>query len=707
MPRKCIPLILLSFMALLSVEAFCEQEVIFEQGENYNLGNEVSTLLAIWAGDLEGDRVPEILAGGIVYGPGTSKGTLIMIRRNEASSFASIPSQSRTLVITVGNALEGREREIVVGSQGLYIYSRTGRLLMERSTPGDVTALQVGNFRETELDEIIYGTSGGDVVYLTGFEPEYQFSMGETIEFIFHREQDTFYVVTSRSIDCRKADGEELWSHPVKGEIRSAVTYDVNNDGKKEIIYISGSDIYTLSFDGQKENLILSPPALPLTLLVEDLSADGKPDLVIFTNNDRVIVYSNLKDEVQSFYVKREADETPILFSADVIRDGKVDLIYGGATQVLVFKNVVPSGELITRGQLLLSEGEELFQQREYERALAKFEEAEKVFILAGKEDLAAQCQQYILEVTETTESLSRAESALSEGEQLYSEGEYEEARAQFETAHTEYAQLTETDSYYDQYQKEASDGIEKCDLAVADQYFAEGERLEGEMQYTEAKDSFLKAKAIYSRLGNDKENVCSERIAEIDRILEEQLKKEQINLLLIPAAVFLVALIVLAALLATRKKVSAKLEKGHVYLLMESQPKKSIQLIKEYGRLGYEGLVITRLSPEQVQKKLKKQKILQLSSGAKEDSIPPDNVVNILLRMKEFMTNRKESILLLDGLDYIAIQNTFDDALSLIRKLAESVTLYRGILLVSLNPKSLEEKEIMLLGEEMEPLEF
>ncbi len=706
MSGKFIPLILLTLMALFSTAVLSEQEAIFEQESVYDVSGEISTLFALWAGDLEGDRMPEILAGGITYGAGTSKGTLVLIRRNEVFAFASIPGQSRTLVMAVSNATEEEGREIVIGSQALYAYSRAGKLLKEKSTPGDVTALEAVNVLDSTLDALMYGTSAGDVVYLVEFEVEHQFSVGEAVHYIFHREADTFYVVTSRSINCRKADGEELWSHSVKGEIRSATTYDITNDGTEEIIYISGSSIYSLTFDGQKESLLLSPSAVPLSLLVEDVTADGKPELIVATDNDRISIYSNLKDEAQSFFVKREADESPLLAAGDVIKDGKLDLIYGGPTRVLVFKNVVPSQQLLARGQSLFSEGEELYSQREYERARAKFEEAEKVFALAGNSDWEARCQQRIAEIEQTVERVLNADSALAEGKQLYTAGEYGEARAQFETAQREYALLRDTNEYYAVSEKEASDWIRTCDLAVADEYFEEGERLKQQMQYTEAKDYFEKAKAMYSDLGSEKAESCSEKIEEINRLLEEQSRRQQMNILA-PVGAVLVALIVLGVFLATRKKVSVKLEKGHVYLLLESQPKKSLQLVKEYGRIGYDGLVITRLPPEQVQKKLKKQRILQLVSGAKEDSIPPDNVVNILLRMKEFMTSRKESILLLDGLDYIAIQNTFDDALSLIRKLAESVTLYKGVLLVSLNPKSLEEKELVLLGEEMEPLEI
>jgi len=698
MPGKVIALILLSCVALLSADT------IFEEKEIYDLSDKISTLSALWAGDLEGDRVPEILAGGIIYEEGISKGALVMIKRDEVSTLASIPSLSRTLVMAVCNASEDEGAEIVVGSRGLYVYTKSGRLLREKSTVGDVTALQPVDFDGTGLDEIIYGTSVGDVVYLVDFEAEYQLSVVGEVRFILSGDDDTYYVVTSHSIHYWKADGEQLWSYSEKEEILGAATYDINNDAKKELIYISGPTVYSLSSDGQRKS-IKTPPAQPLSFSVAEVTGDGKPDLILTHAVDRVVVYSNLEEEVQSFPYRRESDEIPLLYAADITRDQKTDIIYGGITRVVVFENVVPTIKPLTQGLALLSQGEELYSRREYQNALEKFEAAEKFFIQMKEQELASKCREYITEITEIMEVLSRAEAAFTEGNRLYSEGEYEKAKTQFRAAIEEYTSLAERDRYYATFAEEAEALINECDRMIAEQYFQNGETYLDQMKYDEAIIEFEKARTIYATLGDDKAQTCSERVQSIQDLLQEEEETEQMNLFITVGALFVVV-VVFITFLATRKKVSAKLEKGHVYLLLEPQPKKSLQLMKEYGRLGYEGLVISRLPPEQIQKKLKKQKILQLSSAAKEDSIPPDNVVNILLRMKEFMTNKKDNILLLDGLDYIAFQNTFEDALSLIQKLSESATLYKGILLVSVNPKSLEEKEKVLLEEEMELLE-
>jgi tetratricopeptide (TPR) repeat protein len=701
MPGIKVPLIVLSLILLAS------PVMIFKQEETYDLSSKISTLSALWAGDLEGDRVSEILGGGIIYEESIAKGVLVIIRRNEVSTFR-IPSTSRTLVLTAGNVIEGGGMEIVVGSNGLYAYSKSGRLLKEKNIDGDVTALEVVDFDETPLNEIIFGTSAGNVVCLVDFEQKYQFSMGKTVRFIFHREEDTFYVVTSHAVSCRRADGEEIWTYSAAEEIRSAVPYDINNDAKKELVYISGSTINWLSFDGKKETTILTLKTNPLSLLVREVTGDEKPDLIVANSADHVVIYSDLTEETQSISVKRAVDESPILYAADITADGKEDLIYGGMAGVWVYENVAPPQDLMPRAQQLFFQGEELFKQREYQKALTNFEEAESIFSQLGEEEWGARCQEYISKIRDITDTVYEAETALAEGRRLYSEEKYQEAISYLETAEEAYAVLAEKDSFYESFRDEAQTLIVTCELVVeADSYYQSGLEYFDTEQYEKAKEQFQNAKAIYSELDSEKAQLCDQKLQEIEDLQKEVPEEEERDILVYVGA-GAVVVVLMGAFLATRKKVSAKLEKGHIYLLHESSPKKGLQLVKEYGRLGYDGLVITRQPIDQIRKKkLKKQKVLQFSSATKEDSIAPDNVVNILLRMKEFMTSRKNSILLLDGLDYITIQNTFEDAFSLIQKLAESVTLYKGIVLVSLNPKSLEEKELVLLEGEMELLEF
>ena len=55
---KFILLILFTLTALFSTDVPSEQEAIFEQEDTYDVSGEISNLFALWAGDIEGDRVP-------------------------------------------------------------------------------------------------------------------------------------------------------------------------------------------------------------------------------------------------------------------------------------------------------------------------------------------------------------------------------------------------------------------------------------------------------------------------------------------------------------------------------------------------------------------------------------------------------------------------------------------------------------------------
>ncbi|MBU7032561.1 MAG: DUF835 domain-containing protein [Theionarchaea archaeon] len=675
------------------------------KSETHSLTALMSTVSALWAGDLDGDRIPEIIVGGITYEAGISKGILVEIERGKISSLARLPSTSRTVVMTVGNAVEDKGKEIVVGSQGLYVYTSWGQLLREKSTVGDVTALMAVDVEGETLDKIIYGTSQGHVVFLSELEEQTKFTVPRGVKYLFQRDESSLYVVTSHAVHCRTMTGEQVWSYTAQEEIRSVTGYDVDNDSNLELIILSDSRASLLSYDGISRNL-LSFSFVPLSCVVSDVTRDGKPDLILTNNKGSLLVYSDLKQQVQSIYVERVEDIIPLLSVTDITVDGKPDVIFGGVSSVTIFANSVAAQIPVTKGDILLSQAKDYAQKRDYERALNDFTEAEKFFIETGNAAKAAECRTQIDELTEIMELLSRARSAYDEGIRLHEEGDFVNAQIQFETAAQEYGLLIEKDEYYTPFKEDASAMAKESYAALADAYHEQGEAAYQEGEYGEAKDLFEKAVAIYTELGNEKALSTQERLDEIEKMVIKVENGKEENFLLY-GGIIIASILIVFGLVLSRKKVSARLEKGHVYLLLESQPKKSIQLMKEYGRLGYEGLVISRVPAEQIQKKLKKHKILQLSSAAKEDSISPDNVVNILLRMKEFMTSKKSSILLLDGIDYIALQNSFEDSLNLIQKLIESVTLYKGILLVSVNPKGLEEKELIQLEEEMELLEL
>ena len=57
---------------------------------------------------------------------------------------------------------------------------------------------------------------------------------------------------------------------------------------------------------------------------------------------------------------------------------------------------------------------------------------------------------------------------------------------------------------------------------------------------------------------------------------------------------------------------------------------------------------------------------------------------------------------MLLEGVEYLITQNSFDATLRFMQKVNEYVTLSKGILLLPVNPSAMESKDYHLLAREM-----
>ena len=62
---------------------------------------------------------------------------------------------------------------------------------------------------------------------------------------------------------------------------------------------------------------------------------------------------------------------------------------------------------------------------------------------------------------------------------------------------------------------------------------------------------------------------------------------------------------------------------------------------------------------------------------------------------------------MLIDGIEYLVSNNSFDAMLKFLRRLIDHISETRYILLLSLSPATLKEQEVKILEREMEVLTF
>ncbi|MEM4347774.1 MAG: DUF835 domain-containing protein [Candidatus Altiarchaeota archaeon] len=146
-------------------------------------------------------------------------------------------------------------------------------------------------------------------------------------------------------------------------------------------------------------------------------------------------------------------------------------------------------------------------------------------------------------------------------------------------------------------------------------------------------------------------------------------------------------------------------LEKGQTYLIDEEKPIKSNEIFLDMINHGIAGLYITRKNPEEVRKnyKLEKTPIIWLTHERSYNGcIDPRDLVLLSHTIKEFIKKADDGIVLIDGVEYLIIQNSFVEILKLVQNLKDVVSLSNSRMLLSIDSKAIDNREFHLLKKDM-----
>jgi len=151
---------------------------------------------------------------------------------------------------------------------------------------------------------------------------------------------------------------------------------------------------------------------------------------------------------------------------------------------------------------------------------------------------------------------------------------------------------------------------------------------------------------------------------------------------------------------------VARELKTGTIYLLDEEKPTGAYKILKKELDGGAKGLIVTKTPPKKVREKYSIDcGFIWLTRETSEDSVNPTNLGSILNSAKGFLKGVDNGILVLDGLEYLIVQNQFSKALMFIHLLNESVSTSNSRVLISFNLKSLDDVERALLTSDLEVL--
>lgn len=144
----------------------------------------------------------------------------------------------------------------------------------------------------------------------------------------------------------------------------------------------------------------------------------------------------------------------------------------------------------------------------------------------------------------------------------------------------------------------------------------------------------------------------------------------------------------------------SSEVQPGHTYVIKERKPKKALMHFWKMMDEGYKGLLITRQHPDHVEKRHgpSELKVLWLSTTLGKSYVDPHNLGSLTNIISRFVNDGSKTVIMLDGLEYLLINNDFSRLLKFIEFINELVMQKKALLLISIDRRALDEREMALL---------
>jgi len=145
-------------------------------------------------------------------------------------------------------------------------------------------------------------------------------------------------------------------------------------------------------------------------------------------------------------------------------------------------------------------------------------------------------------------------------------------------------------------------------------------------------------------------------------------------------------------------------LQFGYSYLIKDDRSDRSYQLFVEQLKKGYKGFCITRNYPLKIKSRydLGDTPVVWLSNVGKEDSLRPKDLEKLSYSLEQFLA-QGQGVVLLDGLEYLITNNNFLTVLRFVQSLRDQVAINNSIMMMVLNPSTLDANELNLLEKEVD----
>ena len=148
-------------------------------------------------------------------------------------------------------------------------------------------------------------------------------------------------------------------------------------------------------------------------------------------------------------------------------------------------------------------------------------------------------------------------------------------------------------------------------------------------------------------------------------------------------------------------------LEPGKAYLLSDEKSDRAFQIFASKLSKGAKGLAITRIYPDEARHRyrLRGASIVWLSRGYGRERIRPTNLGALVQEVERFVSGTKDTVVLLDGLEYLLVQNDPQKVVKFVQTLSDTASVHRTRILIPFNVKTVDEPLRALITRDLQPL--
>lgn len=152
----------------------------------------------------------------------------------------------------------------------------------------------------------------------------------------------------------------------------------------------------------------------------------------------------------------------------------------------------------------------------------------------------------------------------------------------------------------------------------------------------------------------------------------------------------------------------SYDLKNGTVYLLKERKPLVTYKIFEHALAIGLPGLCVTRQYPDRIKEsfELPGTRFVWLSHSPGKDNHNPTSIGTLATLISSFIEKSNRSICLIDGLEYLVINNGFQQVLKFTELINEQVMQSSSMVLIPVSKSAFSEKEMALIERNIETIE-